>query len=47
MGGSESVCVNAPRREGGGRGSKLVQCAHFAEELWVKVTFALCKAGLQ
>lgn len=45
------VCVNAQCREGGGHGSKVVQCAHFAEEPWVKVTFAFAqkanKAQLQ
>lgn len=39
MGGSEHVCVNAQYREGTGHVRRVVQCAHFAEELWLKVTF--------
>lgn len=43
--------MNAQGREGGGCKSRVVQCAHFAEERWAKVTFTAaqkaCKAGLK
>lgn len=49
--GRKWVCVNAQWREGGRHRSRVVQCAHFAEELWVKVTFVFAwkawLAGLQ